>query len=140
MTTYQKIIQSWLAGLSEPVPVASLVGIRIASFENGVIRLELEAGARHHNPMGTVHGGILCDLADLAMGTAFAATLEEGEGFVTLQLAANYLRAVKEGRLIATGKVVHRGRSIGYTEGEIVDAEERMVAKFTSTCMVTRGG
>jgi uncharacterized protein (TIGR00369 family) len=139
MTVYQKIIQSWLAGTSEGAPVATLVGIRIASFEDGVIRLELEAGARHHNPMGTVHGGVLCDLADLAMGTAFAATLEEGEGFVTVQLAANYLRAVKEGLLIATGKVVHRGRSTGYVECEIVDAKARMVAKLTSTCMVTRG-
>jgi uncharacterized protein (TIGR00369 family) len=140
MTIYQKIIQSWLAGESAPPPVASLVGIRIASFEEGVIRLELDAEARHHNPIGTVHGGILCDLADLAMGTAFAATLEEGEGFTTVQLAANYLRAVKEGLLIATGKVVHRGRSTGYTECEIVDAKGRTVAKLTSTCMVTRLG
>jgi len=139
MTVYQKIIQSWLAGLSEPAPVATLVGFRLTGFEDGVIRLELDAGARHHNPMGTVHGGILCDLADLAMGTAMAATLGEGEGFVTLQLSANYLRSVKEGLLIATGKVAHRGRSLGYTEGEIVDAQGRTVAKFTSTCMVTRG-
>jgi len=140
MTVYQKIIQSWLAGLSEPAPVASLVGIRLASFEDGIIRLELDAGSRHHNPIGTVHGGILCDMADLAMGTAFAATLEEGEGFTTVQLAANYLRAVKEGLLIATGKVIHRGRSTGYTECEIVDSKGRMVAKLTSTCMVTRPG
>ncbi len=138
MTVYQKIIQSWLAGLSEPAPVATLIGMRIASFEDGVIRLELDADARHHNPMGTVHGGILCDLADLAMGTAMAATLEDGEGFVTVQLSANYLRPVKEGRLIATGKVAHRGRSTGYTECEIVDAQGRTVAKLTSTCMVTR--
>jgi uncharacterized protein (TIGR00369 family) len=140
MTIYQKTIQSWLEGTSEGAPVASLVGIRIAGFEDGVIRLELEVGARHHNPMGTVHGGILCDLADLAMGTAFAATLEEGEGFVTVQLAANYLRSVKEGLLTATGKVAHRGRSTGYTECEIVDTKGRMVAKLTSTCMVTRPG
>ncbi len=140
MTIYQKIIQSWLAGESAPPPVASLVGIRIASFEDGVIRLELDVEARHHNPMGGLHGGILCDLGDLAMGTAFAATLEEGEGFTTVQLAANYLRAVREGLLVATGKVVHRGRSTGYTECEIVDAKGRTVAKLTSTCMVTRLG
>ena len=140
MTIYQKIIQSWLSGESAPPPVASLVGIRIASFQDGVIRLELDAGSQHHNPIGTVHGGILCDLADLAMGTAFAATLEEGEGFTTVQLAANYLRGVKEGLLIASGKVVHRGRSTGYTECEIVDSKGRTVAKLTSTCMVTRLG
>lgn len=138
MTVYQKIIQSWLAGQSEPAPVATLVGIRIAGFEDGVIRMELEAGSRHHSPLGTVHGGILCDLADLAMGTAMAATLEEGEGFVTVQLSASYLRSVKEGLLIATAKVVHRGRSTGYMECEIMDSKGRTVAKLTSTCMVTR--
>ena len=140
MTVYQKIIQSWLEGRSEPAPVGTLVGFRLTGFADGVIHMELEAGARHHNPMGLVHGGVLCDLADAAMGTAMAATLEDGEGFVTLQLSANYLRAVKEGRLIATGKVVHRGRSTGYTEGEIVDGEGRTVARFTSTCMVTKRG
>ncbi|MFY9823368.1 MAG: PaaI family thioesterase [Thermoanaerobaculia bacterium] len=138
MTIYQQIIQSWLAGTSEGAPVATLIGMRIASFEDGVIRLELDVETRHHNPMGILHGGILCDLADLAMGTAMAATLAEGEGFTTVQLAANFLRSVKEGLLIATGKVVHRGRSTGYTECEIVDAQGRTVAKLTSTCMVTR--
>jgi uncharacterized protein (TIGR00369 family) len=138
VTTYQKLIEAWLAGRVEAAPVGTLVGFRLTGFEDGVVRMELEAGPRHHNPMGTVHGGILCDLADAAMGTAMAATLEEGESFATLQLAASYLRAVKEGRLTATARIVHRGKSVGHAEAEVVDGEGRAVARFTSVCMVTR--
>ena len=49
-------------------PIAQLIGIRAVSFEDGKSVLELDADKRHANPMGTIHGGILCDLADAAMG------------------------------------------------------------------------
>jgi uncharacterized protein (TIGR00369 family) len=96
--------------------------------------MEMDAGPQHHNPVGTVHGGILCDLADAAM----AATLEEGESFTTLQLNASFLRAVREGKLIVTARIVHKGKSVGHAEAEIVDGEGRAVARFTSVCMVLR--
>lgn len=140
MTRYQQLIEAWLQGRLEPAPVAGLIGFRLTAFADGVARLEMEAGPRHHNPMGIVHGGVLCDLADAAMGVAMAATLEDGEAFATLQLSATYLRSVREGLLIATGRIVHRGRNVGHAEAEIVDAEGKPVARFTSTCMVTRGG
>lgn len=140
MTTYQKLIEDWLAGRVEGARVGTLVGFRLTGFEDGVVRMEMDAGPRHHNPMGTVHGGIFCDLADAAMGTAMAATLEEGESFTTLQLAASYLRPVREGRLIVTARVVHKGKSVGHAEAEIVDGEGRAVARLTSVCMVMRRG
>ena len=140
MTRFQELIAAWTEGRLEPAPVAGLIGFRVVSFENGVACMELQAGRRHHNPMGIVHGGILCDLADAAMGVAIAATLADGDGFATLQLSASYLRPVREGRLIATGRIVHRGRSVCHAEAEIVDADGKTVARFTSTCMVTRAG
>ncbi len=140
MTPYQKHIEDWLAGRVEGARVGTLVGFRLTGFEDGVVRMEMDAGPQHHNPMGTVHGGIFCDLADAAMGTAMAATLEEGESFATLQLAASYLRPVREGRLIVTARVVHKGKSVGHAEAEIVDGEGRAVARLTSVCMVTRRG
>ncbi|HXO21021.1 MAG TPA: PaaI family thioesterase [Thermoanaerobaculia bacterium] len=138
LTRYQQLIQGWLDGTAPPAPITELIGFRFTAFENGEIRAELEAGQRHHNPMGTVHGGVLCDLADAAMGTAFAATLEEGESFATVSLAASYLRAVREGLLSATARVVHRGRNVGHVECEIVDAKGRQVARFASACTVIR--
>ena len=140
MTPYQKHIEDWLAGRVEGARVGTLVGFRLTGFQDGVIRMEMDAGPQHHNPMGTVHGGILCDLADAAMGTAMAATLEEGESFTTLQFAASYLRAVREGKLVVTARIVHRGKSVGHAEAEIVDGEGRAVARLTSVCMVLRRG
>jgi uncharacterized protein (TIGR00369 family) len=138
VTRFQELIDGWIAGRLQPAPVAELVGFRLASFEAGVARVEMEAGPRHHNPMGTVHGGILCDLADAAMGVAFAATLEEGESFATLQLSASYLRPVREGKLVATARVVQRGRTAGHVEAEVADEEGKPVARFAATCAVIR--
>jgi uncharacterized protein (TIGR00369 family) len=138
MTRYQELIEEWLRKDRNPAPVAELIGFQLTGFEDGVSRVELDAGNRHQNPMGLVHGGILCDLADAAMGVAFAAALEEGESFVTLQLSASYLHSVKEGRLTATGRVVQRGRNAGHAEAELVDSEGRVVARFASTCLVMR--
>jgi len=59
--------------------------------------------------MGTLHGGILCDIADAAMGMAFASTLAPGESFTTIELKINFFRPVWEARLRAEGKVVPYG-------------------------------
>jgi uncharacterized protein (TIGR00369 family) len=139
MTKFEELIAAWARGERNPAPVAELVGFRLVSFADGVALLELQAAARHHNPMGIVHGGILCDLADAAMGVAFAATLEDGETFATLQLSALYLRPVREGTLTARGRVLHRGRRHGHAEAEITDQDGQLVARFTSSCLVSRG-
>jgi uncharacterized protein (TIGR00369 family) len=101
--------------------------------------IEFVAEARHANPMGTLHGGILCDIADAAMGMAFASTLDEGETFTTLELKINFLKPVRTGRLVATGRIVKGGRTIGLVECDVVDEKERLVARASSTCMTLRG-
>lgn len=120
-------------------PAAELVGFRMLSFANGESRFEMEAGRRHHNPMGTVHGGILCTLADSAMGMAFASTLGEGESFTTLEVKINFLRPVFEGKLFAEAKVVHRGRTVGLVDCDITTEDGKLVARAVSTCSVLRG-
>jgi uncharacterized protein (TIGR00369 family) len=89
--------------------------------------------------MGTLHGGILCDIADAAMGIAFASTLAPDESFTTIELKINFFRPVWEAALKAEGKVVKRGSGVGYVECEITDEKQRLVAKAASTCMVLRG-
>jgi uncharacterized protein (TIGR00369 family) len=89
--------------------------------------------------MGTLHGGILCDIADAAMGIAFASTLAADESFTTLELKINFLRPVWEARLKAEGRVVRRGSSVGYIECEVTDEQGKLVAKAASTCLVLRG-
>jgi uncharacterized protein (TIGR00369 family) len=122
-----------------PPPVAELIGFELESAGGGECVMSLEAQKRHENPMGTLHGGILCDLADGAMGMAFFSTLEEGESFKTLELKINYLRPFWTGRLVAKGRVVSRGRTVGLTECDIEDVEGRLIARASSTCMALRG-
>jgi uncharacterized protein (TIGR00369 family) len=89
--------------------------------------------------MGTLHGGILCDVADAAMGTAVATTLEQGESFTTLELKINFLKPVWNAKLMATGKVVRRGRVICLAECDVTDEKGSLVARASSTCMILKG-
>lgn len=120
-------------------PVAVLIGIRPVSFGNGEAVFEMKADRRHHNPMGTVHGGILCDLADAAMGYAFATTLGPGESFTTLELKINFLRPVFDEKLTAKAKVTHRGRTVGMVEFDVINEAGKVVARGSSTCTVLSG-
>ena len=106
MATILDLAQKTLRGEVPPPPVSRLLGFVLKSIEPGHAVFEMEADERHHNPMGTLHGGIYCDLADAAMGYAFAATLTEGESFTTVELKINFLRAVRRGKLTAEAKVV----------------------------------
>jgi len=121
-----------------PPPVSRLIGFVLKSIEPGHAIFEMEADERHHTPMGTLHGGIYCDIADAAMGYAYAATLAEGETFTTIELKINFLRAVRKATLIAEARVVKAGSAVGYVECEVKDQTGKMVAKAASTCMKLR--
>lgn len=135
MTRLERL-EAMARGEVEPPPVAKLVGFRLASVELGQAVIEFEPGPRHWNPQGTVHGGILCDVADAAMGIALATTLGEDTTFTTIELKINYLRAAKNEPLKVIGRVVKSGRRVGFTDCEIRDAQNRLIATVTSTCLM----
>ena len=122
-----------------PPPVSRLIGFVLKSIEPGHAIFEMEADERHHNPMGTLHGGIYCDLADAAMGMAFFSTCAEGETFTTLELKINFVKPVWEGLLTAIGSVLKSGRTIGLSECRVTDESGALVAYATCTCMTLRG-
>jgi uncharacterized protein (TIGR00369 family) len=129
-----------IAGEVAPPPVARTIGFAMTSIGDGRAVFEMDTDpARHANPMGTVHGGILCDIADGAMGMAFASTLADGESFTTLELKINYLRPVWRARLRAEGTVLKRGRDIALVACDVLDEKGTLVAHATCTCMVLRG-
>src|SRR5215212_11598578 len=132
-------LQAMVTGDVPGPPVAELLGMRLVEVDQGRAEFEVDADQRFWNPMGTVHGGILCDLADAALGICWASTLAEGESFTTVELKINFLRPVREGRLRAVGTVTKRGRHIGMTECDVTDAEGRLVAKASATVMTLRG-
>jgi uncharacterized protein (TIGR00369 family) len=121
------------------VPIARLIGFEAKEIGDGRAVVTLAAGPQHANPMGTLHGGVLCDIADAAMGMAFASTLAPEESFTTVELKINFFRPVWEARLKAEGQVLRRGRNLGYVECDITDEGGRLIAKASSTCLALRG-
>jgi uncharacterized protein (TIGR00369 family) len=126
-------------GEAAPPPVAELLGLGIVSVEPGRVVMAMHVKPQHANPMGTLHGGILCDLADAAMGMSYASSLAEGETFTTLELKINFLKPVWTGRLTAEGRLVKGGHTVGLVECDIHDEDGRLVARASSTCMTLRG-
>lgn len=132
-------VRAMIRGEAPNPPVADLVGFRVVEVENGKAVFEMEAGPQHANPMGTLHGGILCDLADGAMGVAYASTLEDGESFTTLELKINYLKPVWNAHLRAEARVVKRGRTVGMVQCDVTDETGSLVARASSTCLTLSG-
>jgi uncharacterized protein (TIGR00369 family) len=128
-----------VAGEVEPPPVAKLIGMRMVEAEPGRVVFELDVGPQHASPLGTAHGGIICDVADAAMGCAHASLIEDGETFTTLELKINFLKPVWSGRITAVATVIKSGRTIGLTGCDVTDESGSLVAHATSTCMTLRG-
>jgi uncharacterized protein (TIGR00369 family) len=120
-------------------PIADLIGFVVEEIGDGRAVGSLQAGPQHANPMGTLHGGVLCDIADAAMGMAFASTLAPDESFTTMTLSINFFRPVWQSRLQAEARVVNRGKSVGHLECDVTDQDGKRVAKANSTCFVLRG-
>jgi uncharacterized protein (TIGR00369 family) len=140
MTTMLEWAEKIVRGEAPPPPIARLVGFVLKAVEPGRAVFELDVDQRHHNPMGTLHGGIFCDVADAAMGYAFASTLHEAETFTTVELKINFFRPVREGRITAEARLVKAGTTIGYLECDVTDAQGKLLAKAASTCMKLRHG
>jgi len=120
-------------------PIAQLIGFEAVDAALGRTVFEMDASTRHANPMGTLHGGVICDLSDAAMGTAMATTLEDDETFTTLDLSVKFFKPIWDARLRATAHVVKRTRTLGLIECEVEDDKGSLVAKVYSSCMVLRG-
>ena len=128
-----------VAGEIDGPPVGRLLDMRMTEIDEGRAVFVLDAGPQHASPLGTVHGGIICDVADAALGCAHASLLAEGETFATVELKINFLKPVWAGPLTAVGTVVKAGRTIGLTECRVTDESGALVAFATATCMTLRG-
>src|SRR5437899_1247281 len=139
MSTMLERIRKVASGELPAPPIATLIGFTLRDVEVGHAVVDFEADARHANPMGSLHGGVLCDIADAAMGMAYASTLGEGETFTTIELKINFLKPVWQARLHAIGRVGTRGRTLGLVECDVLDTHEALAARPTSTSMTLRG-
>jgi uncharacterized protein (TIGR00369 family) len=137
-TVENSIFDKWIAG-GEPQRIAQAMGLELTEFGGGRAVIEFGVGSPHHNPTGTLHGGVLCYVADTAMGFAWSSGLKSGETFTTIEMKINFFRPVWTGTLAAEATVIRRGQTVGYAECDVKDEQGRLVAKSSSTLMTLRG-
>lgn len=119
-------------------PFSELMGFHLAEAEQGRAVFEGVPEFRHYNPIGTVHGGFAATLLDSALGCAIFSTLAKGDTWTTLELKLNFVRAMTKdtGPVRAEGRVIHRGRTVATSEGDLKDRAGKLYAHATTTCMI----
>lgn len=128
-----------MASGTNPIPLGDLMGFRAVSIERGSAVIEINTTEQHHNPMGTLHGGVCCTIADTAMGIAHASMLADNETSTALELKVNFIRPHWTGPLRAIGRAVKEGKTITMMECDVLDAKDRLVARSSGTFMTLRG-
>jgi uncharacterized protein (TIGR00369 family) len=124
-----------------PLPLAAATlgwTVSWVAPERGEIEICFDARDSFVNPMGKVQGGFLAAMLDDTMGPALVATLPAGQFPVTLELKTSFLRPASPGRIIGTGRIVHRGGSIAFLAGELHDEAGDLLATATATVRIIR--
>jgi len=117
-------------------PYFSLLSMRIVDLEIGGSHLEIDVQEKHLQPFAIVHGGVFASIIDAAAFWAVYTEVEEDVGMTTVDLKLNYLAPAASGKLIARGRRIKLGRTLGLGEAEITDEDGRLLAHGTSTLMV----
>jgi uncharacterized protein (TIGR00369 family) len=125
-------------GVVAPPPMASVFGFRILEVDAGRVVFSCAPDESSYNPLGVVHGGLVCTLLDTVTGCAVHSTLDAGVAYTSIDLSVSYLRAVtvESGTLVATGIATKVGRRVGFAEGRVLDAHRREVATATSSLLI----
>jgi uncharacterized protein (TIGR00369 family) len=131
-------LQAIRDGVLPPPPIAALMQFDIQEIEEGRVVFGCALDESVYNPLGVVHGGLVCTLLDTVAGCAVHSTLPQGLGYTSIELKVNYLRAVRadSGRLTAVGTVVKPGRRVAFADGQVLDAAGRLVATASSSLLV----
>ena len=125
-------------GRTAPPPAAVALGWELLSVDPdaGTIEVAFTAGDRFLNPVGVVQGGFLAAMLDDTLGPALVATLGPGQFAPTTDLHVQFLRPARPGRLVGRGRIVRRGKDIGFMSGELVDSSGAVVATATATAQI----
>ncbi|MFI2362282.1 PaaI family thioesterase [Promicromonospora sp. NPDC019610] len=124
-------------GLIPPPPIASHFGLDIDEVEEGRVTFRCTPDESGYNPIGTIHGGVLCTLLDTVCGCAIQSVLPQGKGYTSIEIKVSYVKAVRGGGpLTAEGTVVKAGSRVGFTEGVVRDATGAVVATASSTLLI----
>jgi uncharacterized protein (TIGR00369 family) len=131
-------LRAMIDGTLPPPPIAGLMEFALTAAEPGKVVFTCRPDESAFNPIGAIHGGLVCTLLDSVAACALHSTLPQGKGYTSIELKVNYLKAVRlgSGLLTATGTVVKAGARVGFTEGVVTDASGAVVATASSTLLV----
>lgn len=131
-------LNAMIDGTLPPPPISGLMQFGLSSAERGKVVFTCVPDESAYNPIGAVHGGLVCTLLDSVLGCALHSTLRQGKGYTSVEIKVNYLKAVRltSGTLTATGTVVKSGARVGFTEGWVIDASGAVVATASSTLLI----
>jgi uncharacterized protein (TIGR00369 family) len=119
-------------------PLGEFLGFEYHSTPEGC-EIEFQPRPEHLNPRGTLHGGVLCDLTDAAMGLTWMQRVGEDQAFTTIELKINFVKPVWDSRLRAIPRILKGGRSIALLACDVFDQKGSLVAHATSTVMMLNG-
>ncbi|HEX5210935.1 MAG TPA: PaaI family thioesterase [Pseudolabrys sp.] len=127
-----------IAGRVPNPPISETLGFHLTEVEYGRAVFEGVPEFRHYNPIGTVHGGFAMTLLDSSLGCAVFSTLAKGDTWTTLELKVNMVRPLTKdtGLVRAEGRIIHRGRTIATSEGDIKDTAGKLYAHASTTTMI----
>ena len=133
-----ELIRGIRDGIFPVPPISKVMNFRLAEVEPGRAVFTGQPSLDYYNPIGSVHGGYAATLLDSCMGCALHSTLPAGVGYTTLEIKVNFVRPIFEdsGPLTAEGKVISVGKRVGTAEGRIFDAQNRLYAHGTTTCLI----
>jgi uncharacterized protein (TIGR00369 family) len=119
-------------------PIAKTLGFNLAEVEEGRAVFISEPGLHHYNPIGTVHAGFTATLLDSCMACAVHSTLPKGTGYTTMEFKISLLRPMttETGPVRAEGTLLSRGRRAATAEGRLTDAQGKLLAHATTTCLI----
>lgn len=131
-------IQGLIDGSVPEPPIVNLMKMRPVSAEVGKVTFTCDPDESHYNPIGTVHGGLVCTLLDSVLGCAVQTTLPKGQGYTSLEIKISYLRPVlaDTGMLTAVGIVTKPGSRAAFADGTVHDSNGKLVATASSTLLV----
>lgn len=131
-------MEALIAGRIPPPPITELMRMRAVAVEFGRATFTCEPDESMYNPIGTVHGGLVCTLLDSVAGCAVQTTLPRGQGYTSLEIKVSYLRPVlaTTGTLTAVGTVTKPGSRAAFVDCTVHDSTGKLVATASSTCLV----
>ena len=131
-------LRAIIDGTQPQPPFSELLGFHLVEASEGRAAFDGVPEFRHYNPIGTVHGGFAATLLDSALGCAIFSTLLKGDTWTTIELKLNFVRAITKdtGPLRAEGRIIHRGRTVATSEGDLKDRAGKLYAHASTTCMI----